>query len=240
MLFEHRLGVLHSRKTNLWSCKSTNRGFLKAIFQFWISLRRHLEMWRVMAVVPGPLALSYIVLGKRRPGTAAITRHISRWRRREIQNWKIAFRKPRLVDLQDQRFVFLLYNTPNLCSKSILGQLVETTEDSFKDISATISITCHYCGIIIFSDIPLSEGSKTPTKAFDQRRVIIYIPTPVPVDLAYGYFEDNNFALDVIVQTRVSVLPLICKYRQAGWKYEAQPSFCSQLGSISEDRRALK
>ena len=31
---EHRLGVLHSRKTNLWSCKSTNRGFLKAIFNF--------------------------------------------------------------------------------------------------------------------------------------------------------------------------------------------------------------
>ena len=29
----------------------------------------------------------------------------------------------------------------------------------------------------------------------------------------------------VIVQTRVSVLPLISKYREAGWKYEAQPSF---------------
>ena len=53
--------------------------------------------------------------------TATITRHISRWRRREIQNWKIAFRKPRFVNLQDQRFVYLLCNTPNLCSKSILG-----------------------------------------------------------------------------------------------------------------------
>ena len=34
MLFEHRLGVLHSRKTMLCSCKSTNRVFVKAIFTF--------------------------------------------------------------------------------------------------------------------------------------------------------------------------------------------------------------
>ena len=34
MLFEHNLYLMHSRKTNLWSCKSTNRGFLKAIFHF--------------------------------------------------------------------------------------------------------------------------------------------------------------------------------------------------------------
>ena len=33
------------------------------------------------------------------------------------------------------------------------------------------------------------------------------------------------FEFGEIVQTRVSVLPLISKYRQAGWKYEAQPSF---------------
>ena len=36
MLFEHSLCLMHSRKTNLWSCKSTNRGFLTAIFHFWI------------------------------------------------------------------------------------------------------------------------------------------------------------------------------------------------------------
>ena len=63
MLFEHILGVLHSRKTNLWSCKSTNRGFLKAIFHFWISRAAILKsMWRVMTAVPAPLSLPYIVL----------------------------------------------------------------------------------------------------------------------------------------------------------------------------------
>ena len=61
-----------------------------------------------MVAVPGPLSLSNIVLDKRGAGTATVTRHISRWRRREIQKWKIAFRKPRFVDLQDQTFVFLL------------------------------------------------------------------------------------------------------------------------------------
>ena len=54
-----------AEKTNLWSCKSTNRGFLKAIFQFRISRRRHLEMWRVWNAVPGPLSLSYIVLDRK-------------------------------------------------------------------------------------------------------------------------------------------------------------------------------
>ena len=34
------------------------------------------------------------------PGTAIVTRHISRWWRREIQKWKIALRKPRFVYLQ--------------------------------------------------------------------------------------------------------------------------------------------
>ena len=43
---------------------------------------------------------------ERRPGTATVRRHILKWRRREIQKWKTAFRKPRFVDLQDQRFVF--------------------------------------------------------------------------------------------------------------------------------------
>ena len=38
---------------------------------------------------------------------------------------------------------------------------------------------------------------------------------------------DTNGLTDVIVQTRVSVLPLISKYRQAGWKYEAQQSCLS-------------
>ena len=56
-----------------------------------------------------------------RYGFASGVRHISRWRRREIRQWKIAFRKPRFVDLQDQSIVFLLCNKPNLCSKSILG-----------------------------------------------------------------------------------------------------------------------
>ena len=37
------------------------------------------------------------------------------------------------------------------------------------------------------------------------------------------------FEFGEIVQTRVSVLPLISKYRQAGWKYEAQPSFFSPV-----------
>ena len=37
---------------------------------------------------------------------------------------------------------------------------------------------------------------------------------------------------EVIVQTRVSVLPLISKYRQAGWKYEAQSSFFNQFLEI--------
>ena len=67
------------------------------------------------------LLLSNTMLDNERgPGIVTVTRHISRWRRREIQlKWKIALRKPRFVDLQDQRFVFLLCNTPNLCSKSI-------------------------------------------------------------------------------------------------------------------------
>ena len=62
MLFERRLGLLYSRKTNLLSCKSTNRGFR--------------------------LSFRYLTLYLRRVklGTATITRHITRWRRREIQN----------------------------------------------------------------------------------------------------------------------------------------------------------
>jgi hypothetical protein len=43
------------------------------------------------------------------------------------------------------------------------------------------------------------------------------------------YFKTT---LEVIVQIRVSVLPLISKYRQAGWKYEAKPSFFNQLVCI--------
>ena len=37
------------------------------------------------------------------------------------------------------------------------------------------------------------------------------------------------FCFEVIVQTRVSVLPLISKYRQAGWKYEAHPGVLTSL-----------
>ena len=68
-----------------------------------------------------PLLSNTMLDNEKGPGTATITRHISRWRRREIQKWKIAFKKPRFVDLQDQRFVFMLCNTSNLCSNSILG-----------------------------------------------------------------------------------------------------------------------
>ena len=37
----------------------------------------------------------------------------------EVQKWKITFRKPRFVNWQ--RFLFLLCNTLNLCSKTIFG-----------------------------------------------------------------------------------------------------------------------
>ena len=43
-----------------------------------------------------------------------------------------------------------------------------------------------------------------------------------------------SFGLYVIVQTRVSVLPLISKYRQAGWKYETKPTFFNQLVCIEK------
>ena len=42
--------------------------------------------------------------------------------------------------------------------------------------------------------------------------------------------------VEVIVETRVSVLPLITKYRQAGWKYEVQRSFSTSLSVFINQR----
>ena len=61
MLFEYSVCLIHSRKTNLWSCKSINRGFLKTIFHFWIS---GAPSWNVTCYgcSARPLSLSNIVL----------------------------------------------------------------------------------------------------------------------------------------------------------------------------------
>ena len=56
----------------------------------------------------------------------------------------------------------------------------------------------------------------------------VWIRNEIKGNSSYG----KCFVVEVIVPTRVSVLPLISKYRQAGWKYEAQPSFFNQLVSI--------
>ena len=63
--------------------------------------------------------------------------------------WKIAFRKPRFVDLQDQRFVFLLCIRYKLCSKSILGATCWNSGGSFNN-NNNIYIYIHYIHYIYY------------------------------------------------------------------------------------------
>ena len=137
--------------------------------KYWRLGRRHLglslTLWRHNVKLDN----------ERGPGTATLTRHISRWRRREIQKWKIAFRKPRFVELQDQRFVtHLIY-----VQRTFWAQLVETAEVTV--VTGKGNCANLFCAKS-FSTRPSIPSRKynlliTPVQETGIRMLFLYIPS---------------------------------------------------------------
>ena len=79
-----------------------------------------------------PTILSNIVLDK--SGAWHCNRNTSHFKMAAPGiKWKITFRKPRFVDLQNQTFVCLLCNRHKLCSKSILSATCWNSGGSLQD-----------------------------------------------------------------------------------------------------------
>ena len=129
MLFEHSLCLMHSVKTNL-----TNRGFLKANSHFWISQRRHLEMWRVMVAVPGLLLSNTMLDNERGPGTATIHVTFQDGGAGKFKSEKSPSENPDFSTYKTKDSFYCYAAHLIYVQRAFWAQLVETAENPFKSL----------------------------------------------------------------------------------------------------------